>query len=295
MGSFFKRKRKENAKKMGKESAVESNDLFGDDRTAGKDEVNTELYFSPNASVTDEEKYYFQFLHNELKPLKENQLSIAGIDLVKDEGEWVVMAFLRNSLDRGVEFSDTPLVLMGPDGDLLAKKTFQLADIGEIPARSSVPWRFVFQQSEMEKEEIPATGWQLAFEIKPKHRLDLEEAWEKSLAEKDKEILRQVVENAAPLKEGEVNFLGIQAKLLEDGLHVTLLIRNGSDKNVQLEQLPLIVQDGQGDEIAQGGFKLDNFTVKANTSKPWTFIFPKDLVTKENPDLSTWRAYPPQQ
>ena len=47
--------------------------------------------------------------------------------------------------------------------------------------------------------------------------------------------------------------------------------------------------------IAKGGFNLDQLEVKANTSKPWTFIFPKELLLKENMDLSKWKAYPPKQ
>ena len=65
-------------------------------------------------------------------------------------------------------------------------------------------------------------------------------------------------------------------------------------KNIQIQQLPLTVEDATGEIIAQGGFKLEDFEVKANTSKPWTFIFPKSLVTKEQPDLSTWKVQPPK-
>ena len=65
-------------------------------------------------------------------------------------------------------------------------------------------------------------------------------------------------------------------------LHTTLLIRNGSEKNMKLEQLPLIVEDASGEVIAKGGFQFDNLEVKANTSKPWTFIFPKELLLKED-------------
>ena len=61
-----------------------------------------------------------------------------------------------------------------------------------------------------------------------------------------------------------------------------------------LNNLPLIVEDASGEVIAKGGFKLDQLEVKANTSKPWTFIFPKELLLKENIDLSKWKVYPPK-
>ena len=78
-------------------------------------------------------------------------------------------------------------------------------------------------------------------------------------------------------------------------LHTTLLIRNGSEKNIKFEQLPLIVEDASGEVIAKGTFQFEKLEVKANTSKPWTFIFPKELILNEDIDLSKWKVYLPQQ
>lgn len=111
------------------------------------------------------------------------------------------------------------------------------------------------------------------------------------MAAEDKQKLQALVQSLQPPKPGEVNFMGLQAQQTEQGdLHVTLLIRNGSDKNIHIEQLALQVHDASGDIVASGAFSLDHFEVKANTSKPWTFIFPKSLVTKENPDLRSWKV-----
>ena len=77
---------------------------------------------------------------------------------------------------------------------------------------------FVFEEESVHAKEIPQTDWKLAFELeKPKapHSLDLEESWEKSLAEGGKEKLEQLVKNITPPKPGEINFMGIQAQLDE--------------------------------------------------------------------------------
>ena len=58
--------------------------------------------------------------------------------------------------------------------------------LGELPAECSLPMVFVFEKESVHAREIPQTDWKLAFELKkPKqpHSLDLEESWEKSLAE----------------------------------------------------------------------------------------------------------------
>ena len=299
MLSFFKRDKNKIAND-GDDHTVDSMELLGEKtETTGK-EVKTRLYLPPQANISQEEKYYYQFLNNELPLLKENQISLSGIEVKTENGKIFVKAFLRNSLPKAIAFQEPiPLLLLGPEGEPLARQVFDLTVLEELPAESSLPWLFVFEESNVQVKEIPQTDWKLAFELKkPKmpHALDLEESWEKSLAETGKEKLEQLVKSITPPKPGEVNFMGIQAQLDENGaLHTTLLIRNGSEKNVKFEQLPLIIEDASGDVIAKGSFKFDHLEVKANTSKPWTFIFPKELLLKEDIDLSKWKAYPPSQ
>lgn len=296
MLSIFKRNKKN---VEGIDSAVDSSELL-DEGTASSDvEIKTELVFHPEAPTSTEDRYYYGFLNNELPLLKENQLSLSGIELKKLENGYAISAFVRNSLNKGVKFQKMPLLLIGPNGEKLGRKEFDLSQLGELPALSSMPWFFVFEEKDLFVSEIPRSDWKLAFELKAAkkpHSLDLADSWEKSLADGDKEKLETMVSEMTPPKPGEVNFMGLQIKQADEGkLHVTMLIRNGSEKNISLQQLPLLVEDATGDVIARGGFTLDSFEVKANTSKPWTFIFPKELVQKENPDFSSWKAYPPQQ
>jgi accessory Sec system S-layer assembly protein len=299
MLSLFKKK---NLNKTGEDTTVSSEELLNETVDQGsEDEVETKLFYSPAYEPAQELKYVYQFLNLELSPLKPNQISLSGVDLKQDEAEGavIVTAFVRNSLSKAIQLQEMPLLLLGADGEKLARKVFDLSVVGEIPAKSSVPWLFSFGSGDLLVDsELPKTGWKLAFELKTqkKHALDLEESWANSLPEEDKARLHQLVDGMAAPKPGEVNFMGLQAKKSDDGnLHVTMLIRNGSDKNIQLQQLPLEVVDASGEVIAKGGFALNDFEVKANTSKPWTFIFPRSLVKKEEIDLSVWKAYPPQQ
>jgi len=294
MLSFFKRAKQENT-----ESVIDSNELFENEELTVTDvEVKPELSFHPDWQISIEERYYYQFLNNEQAPLKENQISLSGVDLQRTEQGYAVTALVRSSLTKAVRFQETPLLLIGPNGEMLGRKVFDLSLLGELPPKSSRPWKFLFEKHTLTTDELPATGWKLAFELKkaPKpHSLDLAESWEKSLADEDKEKLVSLVQSIQPPKPGEINFMGLQIQLGANGdLHVTLLIRNGSDQQIQLQQLPLQVEDAAGDVVARGAFALDSFNVKPNTSKPWTFIFPKSLVLKEDPDLSNWRAYVPQ-
>lgn len=308
MLSFFKRKKNEDEKikRTGSDHAVSAKDLLHIDgaTTEGNpdEEVYPELSLHPDWNIPIEQEYVFRFLNNELPPLKPNEVSLNGIEIEKKEKAIVCTAFVRSSIDQTIEIGTTPLLLIG-ENEIYGRKEFDLTQVGHLPPRSSRPFQFVFEEKDLYKpiSAIQTENWGLVFELQREnrnHTLDLAESWEKTLAEEDKEKLRKMVESMTPPKPGEVQFVGIQAKFTNEGkLLVSLLIQNGTQQNIKLQQLPLVVEDASSDIVAQGGFILDDFEIKANTSKPWNFVFPASLLTKDvnEIDLSSWRVYPPQE
>lgn len=259
--------------------------------------IETTLSIPDHWDMTNEDRYVFAFHNSESPKLKVNQISIYGMEITQTEQETIeVTGLIRSTVTQPIQFQPTTILLLDENKKVIAKKEFDLEQLGTLPPNSARPWTFIFSNEDIVKDvEFPISAWSLAFELKQAHQLDLEESWEKSIAEDTKKSLQEIVDNAPPLKPGEVNFMGINAKQKENNdLAVTILIRNGSDKNITLEQIPLGVRDANKKEIAKGSFKLDNFIVKANTSKPWTFIFPSSMVTDEEFDLSKWEAYPIQ-
>ncbi|ACA38747.1 conserved hypothetical protein [Lysinibacillus sphaericus C3-41] len=76
--SFFKK-----SDKVGQENTIDSKDLLGN-ATANKGDhrdVVTKLSFHPEWDVPQEQKYIFNFLANELEPVKPNQLSLSSISM----------------------------------------------------------------------------------------------------------------------------------------------------------------------------------------------------------------------
>jgi accessory Sec system S-layer assembly protein len=290
MLSIF-RKNKDKIKKEGKDSTISSEEILNETEESTETEIETELSFHPAWNVPAEQTYVYRFLNNELPPLKPNQISLSGIELKREEDGLVAVAFVRNSLSKAIRFEEVQLLLLDAEKQLIARNTFNLSELGELPARSSRPWFFKFPIETLVKQEFANEGWTLAFELKKKHQLDLHESWEQSLGEDQKVKLKQVVEKLGAPQAGEINFMGLQAAQAENGdLHATILIRNGTNKNIQIQQLPLELRDASNEVVAKGGFQLKDFEVKANTTKPWTFIFPKQLLTKEEIDLSKWKV-----
>lgn len=288
--AFFKKKEKEVVEEK-IETATAEEAIATDDNA-----VYTTLVLHDSLEISKAETYVLKFRHQQLPPLKPNQISISSIRLTRFEEDAIVDAFIRNTVDKPVQFEMVDLLLVDENNQALAKKTFDLSEMGEIPALSCMPWRFFFEDDDI-VAEIPDEGWKIAFELKrqaTEHTLDLAPSWDEQLSKEQREHLEQVVAGLPKLKEDEVNFMGLEAVLQEAGtLAVTVLIRNGSTKSIKIEQLPLVVEDADGDQVCQGGFALQDFEVKANTTKPWTFIFPEPLVVKKNPNLTRWKVYPP--
>ncbi|MGN7387179.1 accessory Sec system S-layer assembly protein [Sporosarcina sp. SAFN-015] len=286
--------------KTGSDSTINSEEILeGSAQAKGTDEVETTLSLHPEWALSQEQEYVFRFLANELEPLKPNQISLSGIDIDVEpaNGSWLVKSFFRSSLEQSISVGSVELMLLDADGKTLASQEFDLKELGDIPGKSARPWVFVFTKDNIFAEEPPAENWKLAFNVQSMvpHKLELEQAWEDGLTAEQKEALEKVVENMPKLKPREVNFAGFQVKKQEDGsIAASIFIRNGHSKQINIEKLPLELVDATGEIVARGSFDLAPLSVKANTSKPWTFIYPKEMVQKEEPDFSRWTIRVPQ-
>lgn len=291
MLSIFNRKKDQKVKKSGRESHVSSEELLNEASEANVDEVEVETALSihPSWNLPTEQQYVLRFLNNELPPLKPNQISLSGVEISNVPDGIEVTAFVRNSLDKGITIGEVSLLLLDSEKQIIARHQFDMNELGEIPAKSSRPWAFRFPSSSFLQESFSREGWTLAFELKAKHKLDLHDSWEQALPEEQKQKLHEIFDKITPPKEGEINFMGFQASQNEQGdLSVSVFVRNGSKKDVKFEKLPLKVKDATGEVVATGGFTLEDFEVKANTTRPWTFHFPASLVQKDAVDLSRW-------
>ena len=293
MFSFFKRKNKndDTLKNDGLETSVSAGDVTGEEAETGQEEVTTALSLHPSQTISQEQMYVLRFLNNELPPLKRNQLSLSGIEWNEQPNGIAVSAFVRNTVNRDITLGDVPLLLLNEKNELKARNTFKLKELGSLPADSSRPWTFLFPSASLNNQvELGKENWSIAFDLTShKHRLELDEKWEKTLPEEQKENLKKIVEKLGDPAKNELNFTGLSATTLENGnLTISLLIRNGYDRNVNIEKLPLQLIDATGDLVAEGQFNIGNFEVKANTTKPWTFVFPASLIQKENPNFSKW-------
>jgi len=102
--SFFKK-----SDKVGQENTIDSKVLLGNTtkNTGDNRDVETKLSFHPEWDVPQEQKYIFNFLANELEPLKPNQLSLSSISI--EEGRGGKLHLKNSILKRLVQFQQKAL------------------------------------------------------------------------------------------------------------------------------------------------------------------------------------------
>lgn len=288
----FSKGTKSNQKNNIVEANQAINDMAKDQDESGTIETRLSI---PETWNMEEESHYVYAFHNSQSPkLKKNQISIYGMELNQDQPNTImVTGLVRSTITKTIRFGDTSVMLQDKNGKTIAKKTFDLKKLGILPPNTSRPCEFNFNPDDFIQEDVESVedGWKLAFEIKQTHKLDLDPSWEEGLNEQTKSILKKIVDESPELGEKEVNLTGIKIEFnQEDNLVTTILIRNGNkQKNMTIEKLPLKIIDATDKEVARGTFTMNDFTVNANTSKPWSFIFPKETV-QESPDLSKWKV-----
>ncbi len=260
----------------------------------------TKLFIHPAVVVSPQEKYVYQYYHQLLPDLQPNQISINGYELMVFKDSAIIEGFIRNTLASKIRFEEVILLVMDSNDRILARKVFDFNMLGELPPSSSIPWKFLFEPEDflVNLAEWSKEDWKLAFELQKQRpvneSLELEPSWEERLSDEEKLNLRKLISTLSPLKEEEVNLFGLKAeKVNENGIAVTLLIRNGTNRKIELSQLPLQLENQDGLCISSGVFQLENFSISPYSSKPWTFIYPESLVQFMPDDLTGWKVSVP--
>ena len=272
--------------------------LAGD--TPGGDErpvIETVLSLHPKwlDSISSLHKNLLNEDLSQLPPIKEGDITINGIHVVKMSGKYEVGLFIRNGLNRPVRLDKIPLVITNSENEVLAREVFDLQELGEIPPCSCRPWEIFFNTESVFVETIPYDNWKIAFDLQPRQSEPVRVTFEnlpEQLTDAQRVSLHQYLEKLPPLKLGELNVMSFEAQLQEgNNLAATVIIRNGGQRSVKLERLPLALKDARQRDVAFGVFNLKNLVIQPYSARLWTFVFPTETLLAEDIDLSYWSVY----
>ncbi|MFJ5768839.1 SLAP domain-containing protein [Psychrobacillus sp. NPDC093180] len=259
--------------------------------------LKTILEFSEHWEMDQQERYVYQYYHNKLKGLDPNQINIHGVELRKTSEGVIMTAIIRHSLQKKLNLEVIRLVVRDKEGKDLARKDFNMEYFGVLNPLRARPWIFKFDQASLlvpEEEITDKMEFEVVFEIQEPLRsefyLQLDDNWSEQLSEEEKVYLQKTLDSLEPVEMETISVSAFNLAVQEDGVHVSVLIRNTYNSVVTLENLPLQLFDATGDLVAQLGFPLANFDLHPNHGRPVSLFFSKDVFKKENPDWSEWKT-----
>lgn len=101
---------------------------------------------------------------DELVPIKEGQVNVAGIYAYDLGDKYEVKAYLRNGMKNEINFEKIPFKIINSKGELLASQVFDLKLMGNIPSYCARPWTLYFDKENVFVNKIPVNDWKLVFD-----------------------------------------------------------------------------------------------------------------------------------
>lgn len=247
------------------------------------------LVFPKNIIIGEEDKQYYLEKYRLLPKMNKNQIQISGLEMIVQNNEITVPSIFRTTVQKPVSLKKTIIILIDQDHRVIAKHEVDFSVLGVLPTNTACYLNLTFPKESIIVSDLSSVqSWSLAFEENLKQRLDLSELKEGAISEAARFQLEKII-NDSELSDNELSFLGLSAKInSESDLEVTLLVQNGTKDLLEIKQLPLKFYDASGELAAQGTFKLKDFVIQPNTSKPMTIVFPKTGILKSDIDLQKW-------
>ncbi|MBU3097670.1 MULTISPECIES: SLAP domain-containing protein [Clostridium] len=229
-----------------------------------------------------------EFYSDELESLPD--ISNGDINIsttyVFDLGDKVeVGVYFRNALSKVINFDKVPLKIMNSKDEVVAKQIFTLRDVGDIPAYSAVPWKLYFDKINVFTDAISIKDeLHIVFDTNIKAYSTIKIKFDNIPNKPEFIKLNRYLDKLPPMTSGEINISLYEIQKAENGqLDVALIIRNGSDKKVKIEKIPIIIKNNANSRIvSKGTFNTTDLEVDSLKARVLKVSFNSDQITESN-------------
>lgn len=224
---------------------------------------------------------------NETSPLKENEVKIDKSYIMKNEDKLEVGFFIRNASSEKIGFEDLTLILKSKKGEIVGKKEFVFDKSEPIPAMSAVPYFIEFKLSDItsydenEEYDIMFVGVENLSFIR---KAELEIEGIEQMGYEAEQIIKGFMKELPTLAEGDIDINPFRIlKTPEENIKIIIIIRNGNEAAIQLEQLPVALYLNN-ELVNKKVVNAKGNVIPAKKAKLLTVIFSKeeaDIPTSE--------------
>lgn len=274
-----------------------SNKGDGSQKISEKDSLKIELSLNQNTidRISDVQKNYLEEEMNEVIPkIEDGQVNITGVYIFDEGDKFEAKIYIVNGLSKTINLDKVPLCIVNSKGEQLGYEIFDLNEMGDIPPHSARPWKIYFDKKNVTVNEIPQDDWKIVFDnrIKAVSYANIElEAIPKNLDAKEIATFKEFMTTLPKLEQGEVSIsVFTMTQYQNDDLLITLIARNGVNKGIKLEKLPITIETSDGRIVVKGAFELENFEISASKARIISLIFKKELLLEEEFDLSSCKV-----
>lgn len=235
-------------------------------------DIKTELSLEQRYEdiMSDVQKEIMEEEISELHSIKENDINIATI-YVFDNGDYLeAKVYFRNGLDRDINFEFVPLILLNSNNEEVARDTFNLKELGNIPSGGARPWKIHFNRElvKMDKFKDQKCSVVFASRVKAVNYANIEYDGIPEVFQKHKLVFEKFLYDLPGIEKGKLSISTFDIVLNVDGkIIVTLVIRNSLNKDVKLEEIPITIKDSKDKVVTSTKFSLGDFIVKSMKAK----------------------------
>ncbi|KOC47287.1 SLAP domain-containing protein [Clostridium botulinum] len=240
--------------------------------------VNLRLSFEPEREqiISKVQKEIVEEELKSLEPVKENDINISTTYVFDMGDKLEASIFFRNGLLNSINFDKVPLTLIDSKGKEILTEIFYLREVGNIPPKSARPWKLYFNKKDISNLPNTLEKCKVIFssDIKALSTVDTEfenipQNINMNLHKKFNEYLK-----ALPIIEkGQITFNTYEVKLKDDSsIVITIIVRNGTKKNIKVEKLPIALYDANDKKICSVTLDINNLTVSPLKAKIYNLV-----------------------
>ncbi|MCB2289506.1 SLAP domain-containing protein [Clostridium sp. CS001] len=245
--------------------------------------------------MSDFQKEFLEEELAELPTIENGQVSISGTYIFHMVDKIEVSVYLRNGLSTQINFDKVPLVIVNKNGDVLAKQIMDMGDFGILPPFSARPYKVYFDKANLLVDTISNDDFQIQFESSISAintvKVELEDIPE-NMDYDLKSSFTNFLAKLPLIKAGDVNIEVFKTlRGMDNSISIVFMIRNGCDKVIKLERLPIMIKDEQEEVVAKGMFDIENVSVNPHKAKVYDFTITEDYIVNKDFDISTCKVY----
>ena len=234
------------------------------------------LVFDDEMGIPKEDEYMFRYHAKRLPALLDNQLSIELLHAERLSEGLSLVALFRNTLPSSFEVNELPVLLLNQDNVPLGRKVLSQVDLPNFEPWTSKPVYLDFFTDELfgqfEAEEL--ASMRLVFQMNPIDPLQLLQDEEvEQFSNTAWQQLRRTNVSTPPVGENEFNLMLVSVETSETVVTATLLLRNGYDRELNVEQLPL--------ELVSGDEAIARTTIRLNEPVQGKHAYPVSVVFED--------------